>query len=438
MFARKGAFAGVLISLSAGSLILLGTAYVTENTRINNELKFKADDGLGSDMQVLEDSDVLSDVMPEDTAARLRDIKGIKSAYAVRYMPGEISLPDGMLKWTSYYPEIAGEEGFDPDPVLMEKYNGIAVQTGEDDYKLKVNIYGYDDGMLEEMNEYLLEGSIDPEKMRKENTVILKTLMGGQGTYEGISLSSGDSIQLKTPVNTEVSQEVLKFLAEENQYREKNFKISALASRPLAKVDTYIGDDGTNRVDIIMTNEQMKENFGVEGYQTMSIRLEEGADAEHVSAEIQKVTSGIRKCIVKDYTQQIETQNLFLARKMLFFYGVALILLVISLLHIMNSMQYLVTARKHEFGIMRAMGITDAGFRKMLVKEGLRYGIYSSLVMAAAYLVLQKFLYYFIIHVYLYLHPKASLPAIPILLMAAVLISGQSVLKEQIIEEIRE
>lgn len=447
MFARKGAFAGVLISLSAGSLIFLGTAYVTENTRINNELKFKADDGLGSDMQVLEDSDVLSDVMPEDTAARLRDIKGIKSAYAVRYMPGEISLPDGMLKWTSYYPEIAVEEGFDPDPVLMEKYNGIAVQTGEDDYKLKVNIYGYDDGMLEEMNEYLLEGSIDPEKMRKENTVILKTLMGGQGTYEGISLSLGDSIQLKTPVNTEVSQEVLKFLAEENQYREKNFKISALASRPLAKVDTYIGDDGTNRVDIIMTNEQMKENFGVEGYQTMSIRLEEGADAEHVSAEIQKVTSGIRKCIVKDYTQQIETQNLFLARKMLFFYGVALILLVISLLHIMNSMQYLVTARKHEFGIMRAMGITDAGFRKMLVKEGLRYGIYSSLVMAAAYLVLQKFLCYFIIHVYLYLHPKASLPAFPILLMAAVnigiciaavLISGQAVLKEQIIEEIRE
>lgn len=51
------------------------------------------------------------------------------------------------------------------------------------------------------------------------------------------------------------------------------------------------------------------------------------------------------------------------------------------------------------------------------------------------------------IRVYLYLHPKASLSVIPILLMAAlnigiciaaVLQAGQSVLKQQIVEEIRE
>lgn len=447
MFARKGAFAGVLISLSAGSLIFLGTAFVTENTKINNELKFKADDGLASDMQVFEDSDVLSDVIPESAVSQFRNIEGVESAYAVRYMLGEILLPDGTLKWTKYYPEVAGEEGFEPDPVLMEKYNGVAVQTGEDDYKLKVNIYGYDDEMLEELNEYLLEGTIDPDKMRKENTVILKTLMGGQGTYEGIGLFTGDTLQLKTPEGPNVSQDVLRFLSEEDIYREQEFQIVALASRPLAKVETFIEDDGTNRVDLIMTNEQMKENFGVVGYQTVSISLRDGADNDKVSDEIQKVTSEIRKCVVKDYTQEIQTQNQFLARKMMFFYGVALILLIISLLHILNSMQYLVTARKHEFGIMRAMGITDSGFRKMLVKEGMRYGIYSSLVMIAAYLILQKILYYFMIRVYLYLHPKASLSVIPILLMAAlnigicvaaVLLAGQSVLKQQIVEEIRE
>ena len=110
-------------------------------------------------------------------------------------------------------------------------------------------------------------------------------------------------------------------------------------------------------------------------------------------------------------------------------------------------MQYLVAARKHEFGILRAMGITDAGFRRMLVKEGLRYGIYSSLVMILAYLVLQKFLYYFVTHILLYLHPNGTLPLLQILGMAginiliciaAVLISGQSVLRQQIIDEIRE
>ena len=95
----------------------------------------------------------------------------------------------------------------------------------------------------------------------------------------------------------------------------------------------------------------------------------------------------------------------------------AFVLLVISLLHIMNSMQYLVAARKHEFGILRAMGITDSGFRIMLLKEGLRYGVYSSIVMIALYLAVQKVLYYFMTHVFLYLHPKSGIQIVPVLIM---------------------
>lgn len=447
MLERKGAFLGILLSLSVGSLIFLGTAYVTKNTKINNELTFKADDGLGSDIQIYEDSDSLTDVIPKDTAEQLKQISELEQVNPVRYMLGEIALMDGKLTWNNFYPEIDTEVEREPDPVLMEKYNGIATQVGDDDYKLKVNIYGYDDMMLNALDEYLLEGEIDPERMREENTVIFKTLMGGQGTYEGIDILTGDNIQLKTPVNAEVSEEVLRFLSAEEEYIETEFKVAALVSRPLAKVDTFIEDNGTDRVDIIMTNEQMKENFGVEGYQTISINLAEGADASKAGDKIHKVVSGVSKCVVKDYTQQIERQNLFLKQKMMFFYGVAFILLMISLLHVMNSMQYLVVARKHEFGILRAMGITDAGFRKMLLKEGLRYGIYSSAVMIVLYLVLQKFLYYFVIHVYLYLHPVTSLPIWGILLMAgvnilicitAVLVSGQSVLKQQIVEAIQE
>ena len=149
----------------------------------------------------------------------------------------------------------------------------------------------------------------------------------------------------------------------------------------------------------------------------------------------------------RDYTEQIKVQNFYLNQKMLFFYGIAFVLLVISLLHIMNSMQYLVAARKHEFGILRAMGITDSGFRMMLLKEGLRYGIYSSILMVAFYLVVQKVLYYFMTHVFLYLHPKSGVQIVPILVMilinmvictVAVVISGQSVLKEQVVDVIRE
>lgn len=183
----------------------------------------------------------------------------------------------------------------------------------------------------------------------------------------------------------------MRFLGEDDWYQEKELKVAALTSRPLAKVDTYIGDSGKDCVDIIMTNEQMKENFGVSGYQTVSISVEESADAEKISAELGKLAAGVPKCIVKDYSQQIKAQNLYLMQKMLFFYGIAAVLFGISILHIMNSIQYLVTSRKHEFGIMRAMGITDIGFCKMLIKEGLRYGVYSGLVLTIFYMIVQKY-----------------------------------------------
>ena len=66
MYARKSTFVGILLSLSMGSVIFLGAAYVTENTKVNNELTFKADDGLASDIQIYEASDKLTDFIPEN------------------------------------------------------------------------------------------------------------------------------------------------------------------------------------------------------------------------------------------------------------------------------------------------------------------------------------------------------------------------------------
>ena len=52
------------------------------------------------------------------------------------------------------------------------------------------------------------------------------------------------------------------------------------------------------------------------------------------------------------------------------------------------------------------------------MKEGIRYGIYSSIVMLAVYWIVQKVLYYFMVHVYLYLHPQGMIPAGYLIFMA--------------------
>lgn len=452
IFEKKAGFVTMILSLSLGCILFLGTTYVAQNTRIHNELAFKADDGLGSDIQAYEDSHQLSDVIPKKTAFQIADLEGVRQVNPVAYTMGEIPLEEGTYNWKDYYPEVASDrsESFQPDPVCMERYNGIITQQAEDSYRLKTNVYGYSDHMLDSLQDYLLEGSLSPKALDQENTVVLKTIMDGQGNYDGIDIKPGDTIRLKVPKSQQVPEEALRFQGPEDWYVEKEFKVCALVSRSLGKTKDYLNaadnhsDSGI--VSIIMTNRQMEQNFGIQGYNNLSIILSDGADETAVSNQVRQAVSGIPKCLTADYTKLIRKQEQYLSQKLFFFYGIAAILLIISAFHMLNSMQYLVTSRKREFGILRAMGITDAGFCRMLAREGLCYGLWAAGLTAVLYGAVQKIMYYAVQHVFLYLHPLPALSPIFIGLMAlvnilicisAMLWAGREVLKDSIINEIR-
>lgn len=84
--------------------------------------------------------------------------------------------------------------------------------------------------------------------------------------------------------------------------------------------------------------------FGIADYQTISISVNAEKESKEVSETIGKITRKINKCVVKDYSEQIRQQNLYLFQKMFFYYGIAAVLLGISILHMINSMQYLIAA----------------------------------------------------------------------------------------------
>ena len=130
----------------------------------------------------------------------------------------------------------------------------------------------------------------------------------------------------------------------------------------------------------------------------------------------------------------------------MFFSGIALILLVISLFHIMNSMNYTILSRRREYGIMRAMGITDIGFYRMILQTGLLYGLLADLLVFLSYhLVFRRIMDYYMAHVVQFLHFTAAVPngimaAIMVLnvfiAMAAVIIPAKKIVKADIVREI--
>ena len=67
-----------------------------------------------------------------------------------------------------------------------------------------------------------------------------------------------------------------------------------------------------------MTKEQMEKNFGISDDKTVSISVDKNADTSQISKKLREITADVNQCIVKDYSQQIEAQNLYLAQKMFF------------------------------------------------------------------------------------------------------------------------
>lgn len=445
---KKTAFAGIIISLSLGGVLFVSATYVADNAKQNNEHAMLTDESLYTDVRISIEDDDLGNVIPWNIESEIKkeNISGVKEIFPVSYTLGEIPLDNGILKWTRFYPEIDEHSDEKQDENIMEKYNGIATKQSESDYKLKVNVYGYGEPQLSALSEYLLEGAISYDKMIENNQVILKTLMDGAGYYDGIDIHVGDHITLKVPKNTLVDNaELLKFQASDENYIEKDFVVSAIVSRCTGETDEFIGS-GTNVVSVIMPQQMMESNFDIADYNSLNINLEEDAKSDEVSNKLKNYIVGLNKCVIHDNTAEIAKKNDSIMQKVYFFYGVALILFFISLLHTTNSMNHQIQSRRYELAILRAMGITELGFCKILINEGLLYGVFTSVCMLVLIFISKFILANIMQHILRFIIVNQNIPLLPcigmtllniIVCLVVIVVSGRELLKKSIIDEIR-
>ena len=156
----------------------------------------------------------------------------------------------------------------------------------------------------------------------------------------------------------------------------------------------------------------------------------------------------VPKAVLQDYTSAIETQKDYLKQQQIFFSGIAVILLIISLFHIVNSMNHTILARRREYGIIRAMGITDSGFYKMILQTGILYGLLADAFIFLLYnLVLRRVMDYYMAHVLQFLHLTSNVPNLVligimvlnvVIAVLAVMFPAWKMGRENIINEIRE
>lgn len=409
MFANKRKVLGILLSLSIGGCIFLCTTYMVENLKVHAELSLMSDDGLGSEYRISLKSNSLKDTIPEVIADKIKNMPETENVYATKYTMGELQLSRNEFlaeeDWHDYF-KYQNQE-----PYFIQRYDGICNQQEDGNYRIKYNVYGYDEAMIEQLQDFILEGEIQPETMKNNNQVIVTANMDGQGNYYFYGKKPGDKITLRVPRTENYTDELLKFHGEEN-YIEKEFEIAAIVNRPLAQEKDFLNTKvWKNAQSVIMTGEQMEKNFGITDYSFINASPNDAKDSQSVSNQLLQVIRNVPKAVLQDYTSAIETQNDYLKQQQIFFSGIAVILLVISLFHIVNSMNHTILARRREYGIIRAMGITDRGFYTMILQTGILYGLLADAFIFLLYnLVLRRVMDYYMAHVLQFLHLTSNVP----------------------------
>lgn len=441
MFSNRKKVIGILLSLSIGGCIFLCTTYMVENLKIHAELSMQSDDGLGSEYKVSVKSKVLSDTIPTSTVQEIKAMPELSEVYATKYTLGELMIREQDLEWDEYFDE-QNRDGY-----FQQQFGGICVEKEDGTYGIKYDVYGYDAGMLKQLQEFVLEGEIIPEKLEEGNQIIAVANQDGQGNYNFYGKHPGDMVTLRIPKDLNCASEVLKFQGSEEDYITQEFEIAAIVSRALAQEESYLNVNSWSRMQsVIMTNQEMDRQFGIRDYSFVNASPASGADPDQASSRLLQKIQDVPKVVLRDYTAAIETQKQYLRQQQLFFSGIAAILLVISLFHIMNSMNYSILSRRREYGIVRAMGITDAGFYKMILQMGMLYGLLVDLFIFLLYhLLLRRVMDYYMAHVLQFLHFTASIPSglvVTILLLnliittAAVIIPARKIVKSDIVAEI--
>lgn len=446
MFSNKRKVLGILLSLSIGGCIFLCTTYMVENLKVHAELSLMSDDGLGSEYRISLKSDSLQDTIPEAVAKKIKNMPETDDVYATKYTMGELQLSRNEFlaeeDWSDYF------KYQNQDAYFIQRYNGICNQQQDGTYHIKYNVYGYDEAMIEQLNDFILEGEIQPEEIKNSNQVIVTANMDGQGNYYFYGKKPGDTITLRVPNQENYTDDLLKFQSGQENYIEKEFEIAAIVSRPLAQEEGFLNvEPWNNAQSVVMTNEQMEENFGINNYNFINASPADGSEMESVSNQLLQVIRDVPKAILQDYTSAIETQKNYLNQQQIFFSSIAVILLIISLFHIVNSMNHTILTRRREYGIIRAMGITDNGFYKMILQTGIFYGLLADVFIFLLYnLVLRRVMDYYMAHVMQLLHLTSVVPnmvLIGIMLLniviavVAVMVPARKMLKTNIIDEVR-
>ena len=300
----------------------------------------------------------------EEIYNELKGMKDINRVFKVKSINGEALLEKNMIS----------QKMIDMAPNHFREKNG-------DLFKIhNLEIYTIGDENFDVLRGLLQKGTLDIEELNKNNGVLVinntyayKEKNKGRVWMEGYKLKPGDKIPFSSyKANSE----------EDASYSELTV-MGVLEKGILERVYSYNGSINIITTETVFNNlfglDETSPNTMLESNNHLYIEMAQNADLEEIRTyinELSKTTSGFNYIDYQEYAEQIRISSIVTS---IFLYGFVSIIALISCINIINTISTNIILRTKEIAMIKAVGMTQSGIKRMVAFESLYYGLYAAI-----------------------------------------------------------
>jgi putative ABC transport system permease protein len=226
--------------------------------------------------------------------------------------------------------------------------------------------------------------------MKKEPMVVVSVPY--KNNTKMININVGDRIELTFRKDGEMV-EGFEDMKDEGEYITKEFTVSGvIADKDFPTTDDWYSAYGFG-IDIVASENIFKNVSEFENYRLLNVDKKQSANDAKVEKEITSITNKKEGVTVRNLVAQKERMMNYSKTSQTFSYVIIAILFLISIFNIINNISYSLFSRINEFGILRAIGLSNKGFRHLVILEGVMYGVISSICSLVLGFIIQYNLY---------------------------------------------
>lgn len=236
-------------------------------------------------------------------------------------------------------------------------------------------VTAYDNSSLEASKKYLTAGNIDLEKMNKENGVIIinenrvyneKTKKSYYGPVANLKV--GDEIELQ------------KIVGEDNKEFGKG-NVKKVKVLGVVKSEPFNFNGYNEKVKLITTEDVAKRLAGVDVKpQSINIIIDDVKNENAAKAAIEEKIQGNTSLRLINYIESNRMTKSSMLMIQILIYGFVVVVSLIGSVNIINTITTNIIIRRREFAALKSIGLTQRGLKKMIVLEGLLYGISGTVI----------------------------------------------------------